>query len=73
MAWLQHDRYEVEFLAETNRLGAVVEAFDPQTSVLPRLLIAGNQRPGHDELLPDDAGGLIDGLGAQRNNLKDAG
>jgi len=33
MAWLEHDRYEVEFLAETSRLGAVVEAFDPQTSV----------------------------------------
>ena len=33
MAWLEHDRYEVEFLAETSRLGAVVETFDPQTPV----------------------------------------
>src|SRR5215475_16015735 len=33
MAWLEHDRYEAEFLAETTRLGAVVESFGPQTPV----------------------------------------
>jgi uncharacterized protein (TIGR03083 family) len=33
MAWLEHDRYEAEFLAETSRLGAAVEAFDPETPV----------------------------------------
>ena len=33
MAWLEFDRYEVEFLAETTRFGAAVIELDPQTPV----------------------------------------
>jgi uncharacterized protein (TIGR03083 family) len=33
MAWPGHDRYEVEFMAETARLGAAVSELDPQAPV----------------------------------------
>lgn len=33
MAWLEFDRYEAEFLAETTRFGSAVIELDPQTPV----------------------------------------